>query len=104
MNGGVKVVEKVAVVFKNLVFIVVLRQLVVNIVKLYLLGEKPVAYDADAVPAHLLVGDGLLGGFGDTPVPSGLFHRSGQPALLRAGELLIRVQPDKPPQVGLILF
>lgn len=81
-----------------------MRELVVNIVKLYLLGEKPLRHHADTVPAHLPVGNGLLGSPGDFTVPLGLLDGSGQPPLLAAGELGVRGQADGVPQVGLIFF
>ena len=81
-----------------------MRELVVNIVKLYLLGEKPLRHHADTVPAHLPVGDGLLGGPGDFAVPLGLLDRSGQPPLLAAGEFGVRGQADGVPQISLIFF
>ena len=103
-DGAVKVVEKIAPVLKDQVLILVLRQLVVNVVELDLLGEEPLRHHADTVPAHLPVGDGLLGSAGDFAVPLGLLDGSGQPPLLAAGELGVRGQADGVPQVGLIFF
>ena len=64
-NRTVKIVQKIAPVFKDQIFVLVLCQLVVDVVELHLLGEIPLRNNADAVPAHLLVRDGLLGGAGN---------------------------------------
>lgn len=82
MDGSVKIIEKVTVILKNLVLIIVLCQLVVDVVKLNLLGEKVIVHHTDAVPAHLLIGNRLLGGFGDAPVPLGFFDSGAQPPFL----------------------
>ena len=103
-NGAVKVVEKIAPVLKDQVLILVLRQLIIDVVKLHLFGVVPLRHHADTVPAHLLVGDGLLGGAGDFPVPLGLLDGSGQPPLLCPGEFGVRGQADGVPQISLIFF
>ena len=104
VDGTVKIVEKIAPILKDQVLVLVLCQLIVNVVKLHLLGEIPLRYDADTVPAHLLIGDGLLGGVGDFAVPLGLLDGRGQPPLLCAGQLGIRGQADGVAQISLIFF
>ena len=104
VDGAVKIVEKVTVILKNPVFILVLGQLIVDIVKTNLLGVVAVRHHTDPVPAHLPVGDGLLGGLGEPAVQLGLFHGGHQPPLVRAGQLGLRGKPDGVPQVGLICF
>ena len=103
-DGGIKVVEKITVILENLILVLVLGQLVVNIVELHLLGEIVVVHHTDAVPAHLLIGDGLLGGLREPPVPFRLFNGGGQPALFRAAQLGVRRQPDGASQVCLFLL
>ena len=71
---------------------------------MHLLGVVTLRHHADTVPAHLPVGDGLLGGAGDFAVPLGLLDGSGQPPLLAAGELGVRGQADGVPQISLIFF
>lgn len=61
-DGGIKKIEEVAVGFKYLHLILVLRQLVIHIVKGDAFGIEAVFHAANAVAVHLLVGDGLLGG------------------------------------------
>ena len=49
---------------------------------------------ADTVPAHLLIGDGLLGGAGDSAVLFRLGDGSDQPPLICAAEFCVRREPD----------
>ena len=104
LDGGIKIIEEIAPILKDQVLVLVLRQLVIDVVELHLLGVVTLRHHADTVPAHLPVGDGLLGGAGDFAVPLGLLDGSGQPPLLAAGELGVRGQADGVPQVGLIFF
>jgi len=103
-DGGIKIIEEIAPILKNQVFVLVLRQLVVNIVELHLLCKEPLRHHTDTVPAHLPVGNGLLGGTGDFAVPLGLLDGGGQPPLLAAGEFGVRGQADGVPQISLIFF
>ena len=91
-DGTVKIVEEIAVVLKNQVLVLVLCKLVVHIVKLDLLGEIAVANDADTVPAHFLVGDGLLGGLGEPAVPLCLADRCRKPPFVPAAQFRVRGQ------------
>ena len=101
-NRTVKIVQKITPVFKDQIFVLILRQLVVDVVELHLLGEIPLRNNADAVPAHLLVRDGLLGGAGNFAVPLGLLDGCGQPPLLHSRELRVRCQADAVAQICLI--
>ncbi len=91
-DGAVKIVEEIAVVLKNQVLVLVLCKLVVHIVKLDLPGEIAVANDADTVPAHFLVGDGLLGGLGEPAVPLCLADRCRKPPFVPAAQFRVRGQ------------
>ena len=93
-DRGIKIVEEIAVILKNLILVLVLRQLVVDVVELDLLGEVVVADHADTVPAHLLIGNGLLGGARDSAVLLCLGDGSSQPPLIRAAEFGVRREPD----------
>ena len=93
-DRGIKIIEKIAVILKNLILVLVLRQLIVDVVELDLLGEVVVADHADTVPAHLLIGNGLLGGAGDSAVLLCLCNGSDQPPLIRAAEFGVRREPD----------
>ncbi len=62
MNGGIKIIEEITPAFKDRGFIVVLRQLVVDILKLDGFGIVVIRHPADAVRPHPLVGDGILSG------------------------------------------
>ena len=104
MDGTVKIIEEVAPILKNGVLVLVLRQLVIDVVELHLLGVVTLRHHADTVPAHLPVGNGLLGSPGDFTVPLGLLDGSGQPPLLAAGEFGVRGQADGVPQISLIFF
>lgn len=86
MDGRIKIIEEIAPVFKNQDFIIVLRELIVNIVELYLFCEIMVGYRADSVPAHFAVGDGLLRGLGDFPVPFRFGDGRRETAFLRNGQ------------------
>lgn len=104
VDGTVKIIEEVAPILKNQVFVLVLRQLIIDIEKLYLFCEKMFTYHTDTIPAHLPVGDGLLGGVGYLAVPLGFLDGRGQPPLLLAGQFGVRCQTDGVPQVGFIVF
>ena len=104
LDGGIKVVEEITVILKYLVLILILCQLVVNIVELHLLGEIVVVHHTDAVPAHLLIRDGLLGGLREPSAALCLFNGGGQTALFRAGQLGVRHQPDGAFQLCLFLL
>ena len=94
VDGAVEVVEKVAVILKNTVFVLVLGELVVDIIETDLFGIVAVRHHTDPVPAHLPVGDGLLGGLGESAVLLGLLHSRHQPPLVRAGQPALRGEPD----------
>ncbi len=102
VDRAVEVVEEVAVILKNPVLVFVLGQLIVDVIKTNLLGVVAVRHHTDPVPAHLPVGDGLLGGLGEPTVLLGLLHSGHQPPLVRAGQLGLRGEPDGVPQIGLI--
>lgn len=104
VDGAVKVVEEVTVILKNPVLVLILGQLIIDVVKTNLLGVVAICHHTDPVPAHLPVGDGLLGGLGEPAVQLGLLHGGHQPPLVWAGQLGLRGEPDGVPQVGLICF
>ena len=54
MDGAVKIVEKVTPAVKDGCFVLVLSQLVVDVLKLDALGEKPVGHSANTVRIHPL--------------------------------------------------
>lgn len=60
MDRSVKIVEEITVSLKDLRFIIRLRQLIIDIVKLYCLCIGPVIQSADPIPVHLPVRDTLL--------------------------------------------
>ena len=60
LDAAVKVIEKVAPVFKDGAFIVILGQLVVDVIKADGLGVDMVGYPADTILAHFLIGNGIL--------------------------------------------
>ena len=62
VDGRVEKVEEIAPSVKDGAFILVLRQLIVDVQKLNGLGILPVRHLADAVLVHPLVGNGLLCG------------------------------------------
>ena len=93
-DGGIKIIEKIAVILKNLVLVLVLCQLIVDVVELDLLGEVVGVDHTDTVPAHLLIGNGLLGSAGDSAVLLRLGDGSDQPPLICAAEFCVRGEPD----------
>ena len=62
MDAAVKVIEKIAPVFKDGALIVILGQLIVDVVKADGLGIDMVGHSADTVLAHFLIGNGILDG------------------------------------------
>ena len=67
-DGGIKVIEKITVILKDLCLIIGLGKLVVNIKKLNGLGKELVIDAADPVLIDLPVGDRLLGGLRRVPL------------------------------------
>ena len=61
-NGGIEIVEEVAVVFKNQRLVLILCQLIVDIEKLQRLGEEVFVHPADSIRIDFLIGNGLLCG------------------------------------------
>ena len=67
-DGGIKVIEKITVILKDLCLIIGLGKLVVNIKKLNGLGKELVIDAADPVLIDLPVRDRLLGGLRRVPL------------------------------------
>ena len=61
-DGGIEVVEEVAVIFKNQRFVLILCQLIVDIEKLQRLGEEVFVHPADSIRIDFLIWNGLLCG------------------------------------------
>src|SRR5699024_9127606 len=62
MDTAVKVIEEITPVFKNSIFVLILCQLIVNVVKTDGFGIIFILHPADSIPCHFPVGNGLLGG------------------------------------------
>ena len=62
MNTGIKVIEEIAPVFKDRIFIFVLSQLVVDVIKADTLRIRFSLYPADSISSHFLISDRLLDG------------------------------------------
>lgn len=62
MNTGIKVIEEIAPVFKDCIFIFVLSQLVVDVIKADTLRISFSLYPADSISSHFLISDRLLDG------------------------------------------
>ena len=60
MDGRIKVIEEIAVAFKDLRFVLRLGKLIIDVEKLHRLGVIPVCDPANTVPVHLPVGNALL--------------------------------------------
>ena len=60
MDTGIKVVQEIAPAFKDRGLILILRQLIVDILKLNSLGVVLLRYPADAVRPHPLIRNGSL--------------------------------------------
>ena len=74
MNGAVEVVQKVAPVVKDGSFVLVLRQLVVDVEEADGLGVVAVLGQTDSAAEHLLIRDGLLGAAGHVVPVAPLFQ------------------------------
>ena len=61
-NGGIEIVEEVAVVFKNQRLVLILCQLIVDIEKFQRLGEEVFVQPTDSIRIDFLIGNGLLCG------------------------------------------
>ena len=61
LNGAVKVVEEIAPALEDRRLVLVLRELIVDVLKLDGLGVMAVCHPADAVRPHPLIGDAVLG-------------------------------------------
>ena len=85
-NGSVKVVEKIAPVFKNGGLIICLCKLIVNIFKDKAFTVFLFRYPANPVRVHLQVGNGLLCGVG-LPVAFCCLYHGGNFFFLGAGQL-----------------
>ena len=62
MDTGIKVIEEIAPVFKDCIFIFVLSQLVVDVIKADTLRISFSLYPADSISSHFLISDRLLDG------------------------------------------
>ena len=60
MDRGIKIIQKVAVAFKNLRLVLGLRKLIVDVKKLDRLCVGAAVCSADPIPVHFPVGDTLL--------------------------------------------
>ena len=87
-NGSVKVVEKIAPVFKNGGLIICLCKLIVNIFKDKAFTVFLFRYPANPVRVHLQVGNGLLCGVG-LPVALCRLYHGGDFFLFCAGQLTL---------------
>jgi len=59
-DGRIKVIQKIAPALKYRGFVLVLRQLVIDVLILNRLCKKAVSYPANTVLVHILVGYGFL--------------------------------------------
>ena len=62
MDTGIKVIEEIAPVFKDRIFVLVLSQLVVDVIKADTLRIRFSLYPADSILSHFLISDRLLDG------------------------------------------
>ena len=94
-DGRIKVVEEITPVLKNSVLVLILCKLVIDIEKLHLLCKVMPAHVTDTVPVHFPVGDCLLCGLRDFPVPLRLFHGGDKPLFFLPCQLPLRHEPDR---------
>ena len=87
MDAGVEEVQEGAPFLKNGGFVLLLRQLVVDVLELDCLGVVPIRDTTDTVREHSLKRNGLLRRPGDTVVPLGFLYRCLQFFLLLSGQL-----------------
>ncbi|EEC90689.1 hypothetical protein EUBIFOR_00769 [Holdemanella biformis DSM 3989] len=62
MDTGIKVIEEIAPVFKDCIFVLVLSQLIVDVIEADTLRIRFSLYPADSISSHFLISDRLLDG------------------------------------------
>ena len=86
MDAGIKEIQEGTPFLKDCGFILLLRQLIVDVLELNCFGVIPICNTANAVREHTLKRDGLLRGAGNPIVPFGSFQCCLQLLLLSVGE------------------